>query len=107
MLQSLVQMNRSSTEFGRRMNAIRAEMENWMVHEYGLDILEAKGIENLYYDGVEEDDKYLTIAQSIDGQIGILVALRGSLPTHYPDCAPLRRLIKKIDTGVKELVRHT
>ena len=89
----------------RRMNGVRSTLEDWMGKEIGPGQLEGPGFFDVYYHELEDEDPLWSLAGSRDGLIAILGNLKHKLEAAYPDCAPLRGLLNRIDMSVKLIDR--
>jgi hypothetical protein len=56
---------------------------------------------DIYYGGISEGDTYVAETASTGGVVKILNELTTLLKQTYPDCAPLRAAVQKIDTAIK------
>lgn len=83
-----------------RMNNLRSELEDWLNLECGKKHLQDHEFFDVYYRDIKDDDIYVLKASTLQGNIEILSAVKNELKKYYPDCAPLRRLTRKIDTSV-------
>lgn len=83
-----------------RIDSVRCVLEDWMGLEIGHDRLEGQEFFNVYYHELEEGDPLWEKVKSHDDVIAILEALSHKLKAAYPDCAPLRKHIKRIDMSV-------
>jgi Domain of unknown function (DUF5623) len=89
----------------RRMNAVRSTLEDWMGKEIDRDQLDGPEFFDVYYHELEDDNPLWSRAMSRDGLISILEDLKKNLQIAYPDCAPLRSLLNRIDMSVKLITR--
>ena len=89
----------------RRMDSVRCTLEDWMALEIGRGELEGPEFFDVYYHELEDDDPLREVAKSRDGLITILEGLKQKLTAAYPDCAPLRKHLHRIDMSI-ELVRN-
>lgn len=71
-----------------------------MGHEIGRDELQGSEFFDVYYHEEEGDPAYAKIAQSRAGLINLLRELRTKLASVYPDCAPLRRQLHRVDMSM-------
>ena len=55
---------------------------------------------DIYYGKISEDDIFVTQANSQRGVIEVLTGLGDLLQRSYPDCAPLRKILAKIDMSL-------
>jgi hypothetical protein len=88
-----------------RMDSVRCTLEDWMGLEIGRGQLEGPEFFDVYYHELENDDPLWDRAKSRDGVVAILEALKKKLKAAYPDCAPLRKHLDRIDMSVK-LIRQ-
>lgn len=84
----------------RRMNSLRSTLEDWMSLEIGRGQLEGPEFFDVYYHEAEGDGPYQKMAKSRTGIIAILGDLKQKLQAAYPDCAPLRQQLHRIDMSV-------
>lgn len=86
-----------------RVNAIRSELDEWTQREYNHAELPNEQFFDLYY-----HESGATFAHSLAEaervrHVQSLTHAQKLLVEHYPDCPPLRSLLKKIDAAVKSL----
>lgn len=79
------------------MNDLRSTLENWMGSEGGNKRPKGNDFFEIYYSRLERQDVFWHAARSRDGLVAIFEALRLKLQTAYPDCAPLRVQLNRID----------
>ena len=84
----------------QRMNSLRSTLEDWMGLEIGPGQLEGPEFYDVYYHEAEGDDPYQKRAESRTAIVAMLGELKQKLQCAYPDCAPLRRQLQRIDTSV-------
>lgn len=84
----------------RRMNALRSTLEDWMGREITRGRLEGPEFFDVYYHDLEDGDPFKSVVESREGVIVLLGDLRKKLQTAYPDCAPLRQQLRRIDMSV-------
>lgn len=87
------------------MNNLRSTLEGWMESEGGNRRLKNEEFFEIYYRRLEERDAFWHEARSRDGLIAILEALRLKLRAAYPNCAPLRVQLDRIDASVTLIKR--
>lgn len=83
-----------------RMNSLRSTLEDWMSLESGPKQLEDREFFEVYYSEAEGDAPYRELAKSRAGIIAMLGDLKKKLQAAYPDCAPLRKQLHRIDMSV-------
>lgn len=81
----------------RRMNALRSTLEDWMNLEIGPGQLEGPEFFDVYYHETEDDGPRMEMASSRAGIVAMLAELKQKLKAAYPDCAPLRQQLQRID----------
>lgn len=86
-----------------RVDSIRSELDEWTQREYDHAELPNERFFDLYYrDSGSPVLRPLTVAERDDYQVS-LVKAKEILVKHYPDCPPLRSLLKKVDAAAKSL----
>ncbi len=86
-----------------RLSSLRSELESWLFVEHNEDQYEDVNFIHVYYGGMQSEDPYLSQAQTFDGKVQLLKSVRKQLKRSYPDCAPLRRILKKVDVAISRL----
>lgn len=86
-----------------RVNAIRSELDEWIQREYNHDELPNERFFDLYY-----HESGAAIPRSLsdadrDAYRANLLKAKEMLVKHYPDCPPLRNLLKKVDAAAHSL----
>lgn len=89
-----------------RMNSVRSTLEDWLSLEIGQSQLQGPEFFDVYYHDIDEDDPFAVTCLSAEGVIQTLCALKGKLEQAYSDCAPLRKLMRKIGTSLKLIERQ-
>jgi hypothetical protein len=84
----------------RRMNSLRSTLEDWMSLEIRRGQLEGREFFDVYYGESEGNVPYQEMAKSRSGIVAILGDLKQKLQVAYPDCAPLRQQLNRIDMSV-------
>ncbi|MED5530716.1 MAG: DUF5623 domain-containing protein [Pseudomonadota bacterium] len=86
-----------------RLDGVRSELDDWAQCEYNHNELPSQQFFELYYrEGSETLTNSLT---SIERELHAesLEKAQSLLREHYPDCQPLRSLLKKIDAAINSL----
>lgn len=85
-----------------RLNSLRSTLENWMFSEIGDGQFDDPNPESFatYYESTTQDNPYRDVARSYAGILALLGNLKNKLTTDYPDCAPLRKQLRRIDMSV-------
>ena len=86
-----------------RLNAIRSELDEWTQREYNYEELPNKQFFDLYYGESGASFARSILPEDKERHVADLVRVKEVLVTHYPDCPPLRTLLKKTDAAVKSL----
>lgn len=86
-----------------RVNTVRSDLDEWTQREYNHDELPNEQFFNLYY-----HETISTIARSLpekerDAHIKTLQVAQKILIKHYPDCQPLRFILKQLDAAIGSL----
>lgn len=89
----------------QRINSVRSTLEDWMAHEIGNKELDGPEFFEVYYRDADSEGPYAEAAQSRSGLVRILGELKTMLRGAYPDCAPLRQQLHKIDMAVSLIER--
>lgn len=84
----------------RRMDSVRSTLEDWMGIEIGRGQMEGPEFFDVYYHETKDDGSYFEIAKTRGGIVELLGELKRKLQAAYPDCAPLRQQIHRIDMSV-------
>ncbi|GAA3265193.1 hypothetical protein GCM10020258_32630 [Sphingomonas yabuuchiae] len=82
------------------MNSVRSTLEDWMSIEIGRGQLEGPEFFDVYYHEVDDDAPAFERAKSSSGIVDMLGELKHRLQVAYPNCAPLRQQIHKIDMSI-------
>ncbi len=90
-----------------RIDAVRSELDEWAQCEYSHAELPNDQFFALYYNqSGSELSRSLSDAERAR-HIESLAYVKKRLSEHYPDCPPLRALLKKVDAGLKSLQSWT
>ena len=89
----------------RRMNSLRCTLEDWMSLEINRGQLEGPEFFDVYYHDADADGIYWEMAKSPAGIVAMLGDLKQRLQAAYPDCAPLRQQLRRIDMSVSIIGR--
>jgi hypothetical protein len=85
-----------------RVNAVRSDLDEWTMREYDRSALPDNEFFDLYYHEQGNSPRKVTAGQAQDC-IANLRQVEEMLTKHYPDSAPLRRLIKLLRGGTKAI----
>ncbi len=84
-----------------RVNAVRSELDEWVQREYKAVELPNEQFFELYYRGESGSTAPHSLpAADRDRHVDSLTQARKVLVGHYPDCLPLRSLLKKMDAAI-------
>ncbi len=89
----------------QRIDSVRSTLEDWMAREIGNKELAGPEFFDVYYHDADSEGPYAEAAQSRGGLVRILRELKSMLRGAYPDCAPLRQQLHKIDMAVSLIER--
>ncbi len=89
-----------------RIDAVRAELDEWAQREYTRAELSSEQFAKLYYkenEGFESmASRSLSASERVRHASGLATA-KTLLGKHYPECPPLRSLMRKLDAAIKSL----
>jgi hypothetical protein len=93
------------SEFSRsvvytRMSALRSDLEDWLALEIGRGQLEGPEFFDVYYQRTDEDQSFHEKLSSTEDVIAALRGLEGKLKLAYPDCAPLRKQLRRVEMSI-------
>lgn len=87
-----------------RVDSLRSELDEWAQREYDRAALPDEKFFDLYYHGDAASVSSRSIsAVERNRQTERLAVVRAALLQHYPDCAPLRSMVKRLDAAVTSL----
>jgi hypothetical protein len=102
-LKSVLVDTRQRAGVYRRIDAIRCELDNWVQCEYKRDELSDEVFFDLYYRELPKDDPLAAPPVGWDRHIASLTEAAATLTRYYPECPPLRVLLKKADLAIASL----
>lgn len=85
------------------LNSVRSDLDDWVQCEYNRAELDDVLFFNLYYYEHDLAPCPLDGAARAAGQAASLESAKTVLSRHYPDCAPLRALLRKMDKAIAAL----
>ena len=83
-----------------RMSSLRSELEDWLSLEIENGELEGPEFFEVYYSDTKADKAYQVDLQSSGDVIASLQALGRKLTAAYPNCAPLRKQLRRIEVSI-------
>ncbi|BAB54711.1 mlr9344 (plasmid) [Mesorhizobium japonicum MAFF 303099] len=83
----------------KRVDAVRSELDDWVQCEHDRQAMSDAVFFDLYYG----ENSAGGTSKAGEQHIEDLRLAQSMLMQHYPDCAPLRDLIGKIDLAVRSL----
>jgi len=87
---------------GRSLSSVQSELDDWLALEYPRDVLPDKEFKQYYYGRLSLDLDGKTVRERAGSRPAMLAEVRGILATNYPDSAPLRNMLKRIDALIGE-----
>ena len=87
---------------GRALGSIQTELDDWLALEYPRDVLPDKEFKQYYYGPFELMVDGLPVSQRFGPRAEMLAEVRGILSLNYPDSAPLRNMLGRIDGLISE-----
>ena len=96
------------SEFSRsvvytRMSALRSDLEDWLALEIGRGQLEGSEFFEVYYQWTDEDQSFQDTLRSAEDVIAALRELVRKLKLAYPNCAPLRQQLRRVEMSISLL----
>jgi hypothetical protein len=88
-----------------RLNSVRATLEDWMSLEIGRGQLEGPEFFDVYYHETDGDAPFKERACTRPGVLSMLEDMKQKLQAAYPDCAPLRKQLHRIDMAASLINR--
>ena len=79
------------------VNMIRGDLDEWVMREFTVELLDQQTFLSLYY-GADDRQSFRPIDD--DEIVTRLVLVKEILARHYPDCGPLRLLLKFADRAI-------
>lgn len=101
MIQAILFSRHRPGPVAERLEGLRSTLLDWGYCEGGSYRRSDPDLYEDYYGGIAVDDAYRVQARSPQGVIALLAGLEDRLKSHYPDCAPLRRVLGRIGTARK------
>jgi hypothetical protein len=86
-----------------KINSVRNQLDEWVQREYNRDELPDDAFHKLYYQDLRSNFNKQLSAASRQRHSDSMRKVKGILSEHYPDCAPLCRLIKKLDSAIASM----
>lgn len=83
-----------------RLSSLRSVLEDWLALEIGRDELPGRELFDVYYNDTDDDRRFCAQMKTDEDFIERLDGLRQLLKDAYPDCAPLRQQLRRIDMSV-------
>lgn len=103
LLKSVLQVSYYRKGVYNRINTIRCELDDWVQVEYPKEELSMEVFAELYYQERESNHVKSMAADKREKHISSLRDVQTILSRHYPDSAPLRAILKKIDAAIGSL----
>jgi hypothetical protein len=91
----------------KRLNSIRCELDEWAMREFSDDELSVEQLNKLYYQESGTTSSTSITESERKSHAESLAQVKNILGKHYPDCSPLRMLLKKVDAAVGSLTSWT
>jgi hypothetical protein len=87
----------------KRVDAVRSELDEWTQREYTHAELPNEEFFDLYYHGDHSTFQRSLSREEGERHVRSLEVAKQRLAEHYPDCAPLRSVLKKLDAAIASL----
>lgn len=103
LLKSVICDMRARKKVYNPLNSVRSDLDDWVQCEYNREELSNDVFFDLYYHEDEVPQAALTGAARLAHHASKLAEAKRILARHYPDCAPLRSMLKAIDRAATAL----
>jgi hypothetical protein len=91
-----------------RVNTIRSELDEWTQREYDESELPQEEFLSLYYQDSRPPRDMRSLGDEDRARyVSSLNHVKGTLVKHYPDCAPLRAMLKRADAAIASIQTWT
>lgn len=108
LLKSVLAISHRRKGVYNRVDAIRSELDEWTQREYSAAELSNEEFFDLYYhEGRAPKDPRSLSPEEQARHIESLMQVKRTLAKHYPDCAPLRAMLKRADAAITSLGNWT
>jgi hypothetical protein len=91
----------------KRIDSMRSDLDDWVQCEYNSAELPDQTFFDLYYHSLDEADPLARPPVTWDRHIDCLEQVKTLLTSHYPDCVPLRNMLKQADLAIASLKSWT
>lgn len=103
LLKSVLVVSSERNGVYNRLNSVRSELDEWVQREYNREELSDEVFFDIYYhESGHQFSRSISHAES-SRHINSLERVKQILGKHYPDCPPLRTLLKKVDSAVNSM----
>lgn len=107
LLKSVLAVTHERKGVYNRVDAVRCDLDDWTQREYSREELPSEQFFEMHYDG-SAPSRVRALSEAnrvLHGES--LLKVKGLLTQHYPDCPPLRVLLKKLDAAQTSLQAWT
>ncbi|MBB3658572.1 hypothetical protein FHX15_003819 [Rhizobium sp. BK650] len=103
LLKDVISATRQRAGIINRLASVRSELDNWVQLEYDHDALPNDVFFELYYHerNIVPDNEYGIAGRNL--HIKRLEEAKGLIASSYPDCKPVRDLLRKLDLALQSL----
>lgn len=99
LLKSVLAVSYNRKGVYNRVDRVRGELDEWVQREYSSEELPNEQFFDLYYHGSKSSAARKLSLEEREFHIGNLGQVKQILASHYPDCPPLRALLKALDAA--------
>lgn len=104
-IKAVLRSGKISVGIYNRLNSLRSTLEDWLSLEIGPDELQGPEFFEVYYRDTDADKRFGEGVKTHANITAILSDLRQKLTDAYPDCAPLRQQLQRIDMSISLIGR--
>ncbi len=101
MIKAVLQSQHKPWAANRPLDKLCSTLVDWLYEDVPSHTFGRMDPVDVYYAAIDENDPLLARAESTRGVIELLIDLRELLTRDYPDCEPLRRMTRKIETSLR------
>jgi len=94
---------KSSSRPHGQLGTIRSELEDWMACEYPSDQLDREQFLQTYYKELKDKSLLAGPGNKVTAALRYIKDVRSIILANYPESAPLRRMMTRIDKVIDQL----
>ena len=103
LLKAILVGTRARAGVYKRINSMRCDLDDWVQCEYDRAELSDQTFSGLYYQSLDAAVPLAKPPVTSDRHTDCLEQVKALLVSHYPDCVPLRNMLKQADLAMASL----